>query len=267
MTIRVVMGNTGPTVRKIQNALNAQGYSVGTPDGKFGEKTHNAVLAFQTDNGLVADGLVGRRTYDLLMKGKDTPSWALKESDLFNAAVRLGVELTAIKAVSEVESAGDGFLSEGKPKILYERHIMRRVCMQDGLHLLVDLVEGQRPDLINKQRGGYRGGAHEWTRLKLAKQLNYDNALQACSWGRYQIMGFHWKSLGYASIKEFRDVMCRDEAGQLDAFVRFIEADKDLHQALKTKDWVTFARIYNGPAYAEHQYDVRLAAAYARHQG
>src|SRR5690606_8264112 len=111
---------------------------------------------------------------------------------------------------------------EGKPKILYERHIMRRVCMQAGLHLLVELAEVNRPDLVNKERGGYRGGAHEWTRLKLAKQLNYEAAHEACSWGRYQIMGFHWKTLGYASVQEFVEVMSKDEAGQLDAFVRFI---------------------------------------------
>ena len=44
------------TVQAIQRKLNELGYEAGTADGLMGRGTRSAVLAFQRDNGLVADG-------------------------------------------------------------------------------------------------------------------------------------------------------------------------------------------------------------------
>lgn len=50
----------------IQSALKNAGYYQGNVDGKIGPATKDAVKAFQRDNGLEADGVVGRRTWDKL---------------------------------------------------------------------------------------------------------------------------------------------------------------------------------------------------------
>ena len=50
----------------IQRALKNAGYYQGNIDGKIGSGTKDAVKAFQKDNGLEADGVVGRRTWDKL---------------------------------------------------------------------------------------------------------------------------------------------------------------------------------------------------------
>ncbi len=50
----------------IQKALKNAGYYQGAVDGKIGSATKDAVKAFQRDNGLDADGVVGRRTWDKL---------------------------------------------------------------------------------------------------------------------------------------------------------------------------------------------------------
>ncbi len=50
----------------IQKALKNAGYYRGTVDGKIGSATKEAVKAFQRDNGLEADGVVGRNTWDKL---------------------------------------------------------------------------------------------------------------------------------------------------------------------------------------------------------
>ena len=50
----------------IQKALKNAGYYRGNVDGKIGSATKEAVKAFQRDNGLEADGVVGRRTWDKL---------------------------------------------------------------------------------------------------------------------------------------------------------------------------------------------------------
>lgn len=47
----------------IQKALKNAGYYQGNLDGKIGPKTRDAVKAFQRDNGLEADGVVGRGTW------------------------------------------------------------------------------------------------------------------------------------------------------------------------------------------------------------
>ena len=52
----------GEDVRQVQEQLQLAGYTPGTADGVFGKKTKIAVQAFQLDNGLEADGIVGKNT-------------------------------------------------------------------------------------------------------------------------------------------------------------------------------------------------------------
>lgn len=60
-------GSRGDAVRKLQELLNAKGYTCGSVDGIFGSKTYAAVLAFQKTNGLAADGIVGSLTWGKLV--------------------------------------------------------------------------------------------------------------------------------------------------------------------------------------------------------
>ena len=60
-------GSRGDAVRKLQELLNAKGYTCGNVDGIFGSKTYAAVLAFQKANGLAADGIVGSLTWGKLV--------------------------------------------------------------------------------------------------------------------------------------------------------------------------------------------------------
>jgi len=56
------VGSSGAAVTKVQQKLIQWGYLSGTADGKYGEKTRAAVVAFQRKNGLTADGRVGPAT-------------------------------------------------------------------------------------------------------------------------------------------------------------------------------------------------------------
>ena len=56
------MGSAGSTVKSVQNALISLGYLKGAADGIYGTKTYLAVQAFQKDNSLSIDGMVGQAT-------------------------------------------------------------------------------------------------------------------------------------------------------------------------------------------------------------
>jgi len=262
----LMLGSKGQAVRDLQAALNRSGAELYV-DGDFGPVTEAAVIEFQRRVGLVVDGIAGSKTQLALAVGDCR--CLLKESDLISAAARLGVELATIKAVNEVESRGSGFFAPGKPAILFERHIMRRRLLliegDEDLNGRVAQLERDYPALVNSRPGGYAGGLAEYPRLARAKMLEHDAAIESASWGLFQIMGFHWSALGYASAQAFEQAMQASEANHLDAFVRFIEADPTLHKALKGRKWAAFARIYNGPSYARNLYDVKLARAYERH--
>ena len=56
-------GNAGGTVRLVQQKLNSLGEKIST-DGKFGSATAAAVQRYQRRNGLTADGIVGKSTWE-----------------------------------------------------------------------------------------------------------------------------------------------------------------------------------------------------------
>lgn len=64
------LGDQGPAVRRLQDALRLAGHSELTVDSQFGRATHKAVLAFQAACGLDADGIVGPHTWDALANGR-----------------------------------------------------------------------------------------------------------------------------------------------------------------------------------------------------
>jgi hypothetical protein len=270
MTNKLSHGDRSQAVLQLQKALNTHGAKL-FADGDFGDATETAVRAYQLKVGLVADGIAGPKTQAALA-GADC-SRLLSNASLMAAAKRLEVDLAAVYAVNEVESLGAGFLSNGKPKILYERHVMYRQLSaprhaDDDSALLqahADQLAKLYPNLVNTRPGGYAGGTAEHQRLAQARLLDATFADESASWGAFQIMGYHWQTLGYASVQAFVAAMQQDENQQLEAFVRFIEADPTLHKALKAKKWAQFAKAYNGPDYARNLYDSKLERAYQRH--
>lgn len=191
---------------------------------------------------------------------------SITEDQYKKAASDLGVSVAAIKAVAEVESNGSGFIaSTGQPKILFERHIMYKQLVKNGLQSVADEALKTHPTVVNKTAGGYKGGVNEWLRLDEAVDLDRKSALESCSWGAFQIMGFYWKTLGYSSIQDLVNAAYSGDAGQLDMFVRFIKANPGIVKAMKNLDWASVAKQYNGVNYAKNKYDVKLRDAYKKY--
>lgn len=262
-------GSKGIEVTNLQKLLIQQGLKDKSgkalkADGHFGESTEMVVMQFQKQAGIKADGIVGPTTMKAL-RGQDT-SKLLKDADLTAGAKRLGVPEIVIRAIAEVESQGNGFFDNDKPKILFERHRMYAYLSKKFDKATANKMMAQRPNVVNTDPGGYHGGVAEHTRLALAKQIDEECALQSASWGRFQLMGENWKDLGYESVQDFVQQHEQSESLQFEAFLRFCEwksgtvdgKKTTLLEALRNKDWHAFFTLYNGRNYKKLGYDSKF---------
>lgn len=186
---------------------------------------------------------------------KEIKKIGLTEEDYNLAAKTLNCDVEAIKAFAKVESRGSGFLTDGRPTILFERHIFNKFLKQKG-------IQCNDTSICSARTGGYLGGSKEHERLNKAVLIDRESALQSASWGMFQVMAFNWKLCGYTSLQDFINAAHRSEADHLNMFVGFIKANRTLLEAVRNKNWDIAARIYNGPGYKKNSYDVKLARAY-----
>lgn len=178
----------------------------------------------------------------------------LTNADFERAAAKLGCSVPAIRAVAQVESLGGGYLPDGRPKILFERHKFHKYSKGKW--------SATHSHISWPKAGGYKGGAREYDRLEEAIALDRNAALLSASWGAFQIMGFNYKVVGFSDVESFVTAMVESSSRQLDAFVAFIKSNR-LDDELRRLDWAGFARGYNGASYHINKYDEKMANAYA----
>lgn len=260
------LNDTGKEVIKLQELLRNQGGNA-MVNGIFDESTKEVVIAYQKAHHLDADGIVGYRSWETLLVKTHTPGERLATEDFELVASLLDVETAALKAVQEVETGGKGgFFAPGKPAILFEGHIFWTQLKKRGINP-EDHVKGNENILYPRwEKGHYFGGIREYERLEKARLINKEAADASASWGMFQVMGFNYAACGEISVAGMVDSMIASEFNQLILAGRFIKQSKVMHTALQNKDWATFAKSYNGPAYAENKYDAKLAAAYLKHR-
>ncbi|WP_109468526.1 N-acetylmuramidase family protein [Albibacillus kandeliae] len=182
----------------------------------------------------------------------------LEDVDLPRIGAEIGVGEDEIHAILEVESRGRGFDPLGRPVMLFEPHIFWR---QLGAGAKRD--EAARKGVAYPRWGERRYPKDSYPRLSIALGIDEPAALRSASWGLGQIMGFNHGLCGYETARTMVQDMMESEAAQLSAMVRFI-VSAGLDDELRRHDWAGFARVYNGPSYAKHGYDVRLARAFAK---
>lgn len=188
----------------------------------------------------------------------------ITELQFKDSAKILGIDVAAVKAVAEVESGGEGFFSEGLPKILFEPHVfwkeLRKVGIDPNQHVLGNddilyPIWGSKP---------YGKFSQQHSRLDRAIKIHRDAALKSASWGKFQIMGYNYQLAGYTTLQDFINAMYKSEDEHLKAFVSYIKS-RFLDDELKAKDWKAFARQYNGSLYWKNAYDKKLATAYKKY--
>ncbi len=191
----------------------------------------------------------------------------LVETDFKEAAKLLKCDIAAIKAVAEVESRGNGFLSDGRVKILFEGHWFYKYTngQYTAKHPALCYPKWTT-QFYTKGANADVCGAGELARLEQAMALNRDAALLSASYGKFQVMGFNHAICGFTSVEAFYQSMLLSEQEHMKAFCNYIK-NNALDRDLQSHNWAELARRYNGPDYRRNRYDEKLAAAYAKYAG
>lgn len=189
----------------------------------------------------------------------NTKAAAITDADIMDAVVKLDVSPAHIRMVRAVESGGKSFDNAGRPVILFEPHVFyKRTDGRFGTTPFSYAKWGARPYPTS-----FDG---RWTQMADAAAKDEQAALESASWGLFQIMGYHWHALGYASVQDFCAKMAESEAAHLDAVCRFI-IQNNLAPALRRckagvpESCRDFAKGYNGAGYARNNYHLKMARA------
>ncbi|PZX93753.1 hypothetical protein DOS84_10165 [Flavobacterium aquariorum] len=173
----------------------------------------------------------------------------IREDDYKEVSKRLGVEVEVMKAIAKQESKRNSFWKKGQATILFERHKMWKYLKKTGkTDDELEELKKKYPRIVNNSAGGYGQYSEQYEKLKTAKKINYTCALKACSWGKFQVMGFNY-TVAFSSPKEMEKAVNMCELQQFKFFVGYLENTDGLLNAMKNKDWESIAEKYNGSSW------------------
>jgi hypothetical protein len=195
----------------------------------------------------------------------NTQAPALTEDQYEQAAIKLGngVTIKHMKASKRVEAPRGAFDDQGRPTILYERHVFSRNTHPKGRfnvsHPELSALKGYGP-------GGYGAFNAQYIKLEHAYALEPEAAFEACSWGAFQVLGENATALGYESARAMAIELAQDEAAHLDSYVRFVKVNGLAGKlgdcrAGDPDSCIPFVEGYNGHNFRQFAYHIKFAEA------
>lgn len=201
----------------------------------------------------------------------------ITDSDWKQAADTVNCEVEVIKAFAHVESGRAPFDRYHRPTIQYERH---KFAKHTGHKYDAANADISGKPYTNKKfdKTGHPIAANDryvadaYERFERAYGLDEDAAIMACSWGKFQVLGENYRSLGFLTVQRFLEAACKSEREHLlKLFLPFAMTVRDgkhghgtLRNALVQKNWANAAWLYNGPDYRKYDYDNQLKHAYEK---
>ena len=190
----------------------------------------------------------------------------LSRADFDLAAEELGIDPKWMRAIGVVESRRQGFDAKGRPAILFEPSVFSDLTHHryDGARCEISGAPGviSRRNWAPDTYGTY---GQQWIRLEAAQALDSSAALEATSWGRFQILGRD--QFGWATVEEFVAAMHESEQQHLRALCAFLRGKtvrgETLVEVICRGDVDTLAEGYNGKGYKRTGWDKKLRAALA----
>jgi len=170
--------------------------------------------------------------------------------------------LNAIVALSVlcVESGGRGFGADGRMIIRFENHYFFTYwgSKNESLyqrHFRYDSTQAWRNHEYRLSPSSPWLPVHtgqqsdEWKVFQFASQFDRTAAMMSISMGSPQIMGANYTILNYSSVEQMYYDFQSDIRNQIAGLFRYIKG-RNLVPVLVAEDFVSFARVYNGPANA-----------------
>jgi len=157
---------------------------------------------------------------------------------IVSKAKSAGLKPSQLLSFVEVETGGKGFDSDtGKLMIQFEPIWMKRLApYTPSGSWSINKVDVQ---------------SREWIAFNDAFKKNPNSAMESTSIGLGQIMGFHYKRLGFKTVGEMWDYSKESIDNQIELVIKFIKTDHNLLRALVEENWHIVASIYNGSQYKE----------------
>lgn len=191
---------------------------------------------------------------------------------------KYNIDPAFLKAFIEVESGGKGFDSNGKILIQFEPTWFKKLASIELNNFQSTSPDKRNPDLVNKWNliinNKISVQSKEWEAFNAAFSINSKAAMESTSIGLGQIMGLHWKRLGYVSVDEMWDCAKSGLECQIEQIVKFLITDKRMLEALKKLDFHLIATYYNGAGYKKlaesvgrEPYNISLEKAYKKYKG
>jgi len=188
-------------------------------------------------------------------------------------AARLGVDVSTLAGVLQVESQGVGFNDDGTPIIRFENHHFarywgndsdanRRLFDQHFSYSSSRTWERHRfREDPNSSWQSFHGDQYkEYQVLEFARNLSDEAGLLSISMGAGQVLGSNHDMLGYDTAREMFDDMNTGIRPQLEGMIAYIENCGTCMSGLRADNAVTFASGYNGSGNAD-EYGGRIASA------
>lgn len=157
--------------------------------------------------------------------------------------------------IKVVESGSFGWFRNGQIKILPEPHVFRRRLPERLRAKAIRQGLATRGFRATKASGHYKSMRGPKPRYDLLNKmiqfcLKHNKgmvgpAYMSVSIGDFQIMGFHWKALGFKSAKNMFDQFCASQTVQINAFVKLL-LQMGLKQAIRDRNFARVETVYNG---------------------
>ncbi len=173
---------------------------------------------------------------------------------LESLAGEVGIDTGAAVAVLQTESGGRAFGRDGSLIIRFENHSFYDFWGTDNQdvyfeHFRFESGRRWRGHLFRTEPGAdwleFHGDqVREWEALDLARGFDDTAALKSISMGAPQIMGFNHEAIGFRTVQEMMQHMSQSTRHQILSLFDFF--DERQVEALRSQDFRTFARCYNG---------------------
>lgn len=171
----------------------------------------------------------------------------LTKSDYEAASQMIGCEVETIQAIINIEFPDPGFILDGDKNRLALRFNRQRFHhFTEGVHDKRNSISSPKPD-VKPRHKSYDGRIlAEIERFNEAEKLDEAAAKRAALWGRFRIEGFLHRACGYSTIDGMiADFARAGEPAQLSAWILWAKT-QGLADDLRRKDWISFARHFNG---------------------